>query len=86
MTEFRAKKMQKITARIQGLIEELELLIDAELRHVDEYGACEDLCRSMSDADQLMRRAVYKMQEAAAFAELEDMQDDMQQSLDNLKG
>ena len=73
MTEFRAKKMQKITARIQGLIEELELLIDAELRHVGEYGACEDLCRSMSDADQLMRRAVYKMQEAAAFAELEEI-------------
>ncbi len=86
MTDYRAKKMKKIGEKIAGMIDELELLLDAELRHVDEYDACEEVCRNMSDADQLLRRAMYAMQQAEACAELEDMQDQMQQNLDHIAG
>ncbi len=86
MTEYRAKKMKAITKKIAGLYDELELLLDAELRHIEEYAACEDLCRHMSEADQLLRRATYEMQQAEACAELEDMQDDMQQNMDKMAG
>ena len=86
MTEYRAKKMKAITKKIAGLYEELELVLEAELRHVDEYVACEELCKHMSEADHLLRRATYEMQQAAACAELEDVQDDMQQRLDRMAG
>lgn len=84
MTEYRAKKMKKITDKIAGLIEELDLLIDAELRHINEYDACEDLCANMSEADQQLRLAMYSMQNAQAEAELEDMQDSMQENLNKM--
>lgn len=86
MTEYRAKLMVKITKKIAGLIDELDLLISAELQNVNEYGACEEVCQHMSDAEQNLRKAVYNMQQAAAAAELEDMQDNMQQSLEQLSG
>ena len=85
MTEYRAKKVKKITDKIAGLIDELDLLIDAELRHVDEYDACEELCQRMSEADQNLRLALYAMQQAQAEAELEDLQDSMQTSMAQLE-
>ena len=86
MTEYRAKKLKAIIKKTQGLIDELELLLDAELRHLNEYDACEDLCMHLSEADGKMRLAVYELQGAEAEAELEDMQDNMQQSLDQMAG
>ena len=59
MTEYRAKLMVKITKKIAGLIDELDLLISAELQNVNEYGACEEVCQHMSDAEQKLRQAVY---------------------------
>ena len=86
MTEYRAKKMKKIREKIGGMIDELELLIDSELLYVNKYDACEEVCRNMSEADQLLRRAMYAMQQAEASAELVDMQDQMQQNLDQIAG
>lgn len=86
MTEYRAKKLKAIIKKTQGLIDELELLLDAELRHLNEYDACEDLCMHLSEADKKMRLAVYELQGAEAEAELEDMQDNMQQSMDQIAG
>lgn len=86
MTEYRAKMMEKIGKKIAGLIDALELLIDGELQHLNEYDACEDVCRNMSDADKMLRKAAYAMQMAQACAEMEDMQDSMQQSMDQMAG
>ena len=86
MTDYRTKKVKKIAEKIGGLVEELDLLIDAELRHVDEYESCADLCAHMSIAEQNLRIASYAMQEAQACAELGDIQDSMQQSLDKMTG
>ena len=86
MTEYRTKKLQKLTNRIGALIDELELLLDAELRHIDEYQTCEDLCLNMSDADKQLRLAMYSMQQAEACAEMGDMQEDMQQKMEQMTG
>lgn len=84
MTEYRAKKLKAIIKKTQGLIDELELLLDAELRHLNEYVACGDLCMHLSEADKKMRLAVYELQGAEAEAEMEDLQDNMQQSMDQM--
>lgn len=86
MTEYRGKLMQKIAKKIGSLIEETELLLDAELRHIDEYDACAELCRNMGKAAEHMRLAMYAMQQAEAEAELEDMQEQMQQNLKQITG
>lgn len=86
VTEYRTKKLQKLTNKIGALIDELELLLDAELRHIDEYQACEDLCLNMSDADKQLRLAMYSMQQAEACAEMGDMQTDMQQKIEQMTG
>lgn len=86
MTEYRVKKMKKITAKIAGLYEELELMLDAELRNIDEYSACEEVCRHMGGAGQLLRSAAYEMQQAEACTELEEMQNNMQTSMDQMTG
>ena len=86
MTDYRTKKLKTITKKLQVLIDEVELLLDAELQHINDYEACEALCQKLSEADKKMRKAVYDLQGAEAEAELEDMQDNMQQSMDMLKG
>lgn len=84
MTDYRVNVMKKITKKVMGLIDEIELLTDAELRHVNEYDACEEVCRQMSDADVLLRKAAFCLQNAEAAAGLEDIQDKMQQDFDSL--
>lgn len=86
MTEWRAKKLEKIAGKTMTLIEELNLLTEAEMQHINEYDACEDVCRNLTDAEQMLRRAMYARQQAQAAAELEDMKDQMQQNLDSMAG
>lgn len=84
MNEYRAKILKKITKKIQALIDEADLLISAELQNIDEYQTCEAVCRSMTDGKNMLIRALFYMHEAEQEAELEDIQDNMQQSLDHL--
>ncbi|MBR3008358.1 MAG: hypothetical protein IKI35_05615 [Stomatobaculum sp.] len=86
MTDYRVKKLKSLTKKAQGLIDELDLLLDAELRHINEYANCEELCMQLSEADKNLRLAVYDLQNAEAEAELEDVQDNMQQSMEQLAG
>ena len=84
MTDYRVNIIKKITKKVLGLVDELELLTDAELRHLNEYDACEDVCLAMSDANVFLRKAAFKLQEAEAAAGLEDIQDKMQQDFDSM--
>ena len=84
MIDYRVNIIKKITKRVLGLVDELELVTDAELRHLDEYDTCEDVCRATSDAVLYLRKAAFKLQEAEAAAGLEDIQDKMQQDFDSM--
>lgn len=84
MTEYRAKLIQKIGKKIAGLIDETDLILDAEIRHINEYDACEELCAMLTEAGKCLRMAAYQYQKAEAEAGLEDMQDSMQENLDKM--
>ncbi|MBQ7534107.1 MAG: hypothetical protein IJT43_00630 [Stomatobaculum sp.] len=80
MTEYRAKKMTQIEKKIDGLINELDLLIDAESMH-----SLEELIVNLSDAMKMLQAATYKLQEAEACAQLQDMGSKMQEQLNGFR-
>lgn len=85
MNEYRGKKLQAIGKKIMQLIEESEILMDAETRHVNEYDSAEEVCKGINESIQFLRKAAYANMQAVAASELEDIQDDMQEKMNQFK-
>ena len=84
MNEYRADIIKKTGKKVAGMIDVIDLLLDAEIRHIDEYSACEELCLRLSEAKKFLTKSVCELHLAIAAAEMEDVQDNMQQSLDQM--
>lgn len=84
MNEYRADIVKKTSKKVAGMIDVVDLILDAEIRHIDEYSACEELCVRLSEAKKFLTKSVCELTLAIAAAEMEDVQDSMQQSMDQI--
>ena len=64
MTEYKSKYLKGLGKKTAGPINATNLLLESELLHVDEYQSCEDLCKKISEAEQALRQAAFRFQEA----------------------
>jgi len=86
MNEHRIKLMKGFEKKTGSLVDQVELLTDGELQHLNDYDAAEEVCRRLTSAAKHLRLAAFELGQAEAAAELEDMQDEMQRSLEMMSG
>lgn len=85
MDEKRMKILNKILKKTCSLVDELELLYDAETNHLNEYETAGEVLQDLLLAHTDLIKAVGKLAEGKEMALLGAVQTTMQESLEALE-